>query len=159
MKILPLEFKTYSPNPKYIGAGGIIPLDDRFTYVYFCEMLANNEKFQVKKIQGLYDYLSGFQNGYFQDILYCAGILPARKISGLLSEEKKKLYQCIISVTKEAVELGGNTEDVDIYNMTGNYKRKMGSHLKGKPCKVCGATIQAVNLLGSISNYCPGCQR
>jgi formamidopyrimidine-DNA glycosylase len=113
----------------------------------------------VKKIQGLYDYLSGLQNGYFQDILFCAGILPSRKISGLSEQEKKKLHHCIVSVIKEAVELGGNSEDVDIYNTPGHYQRKMGSHLKGKPCKTCGTTIQSVNLLGSLSHYCPGCQK
>jgi formamidopyrimidine-DNA glycosylase len=146
-------------NHKYIGARGITPLEDGFTYDYFNEMLAANEKLPVKKIQSLYDYLAGFQNGYFQDFFFCAGILPSRKIAELSPAEKKKLYHCIISITREAVEQGGNSEDVDIYNTPGNYMRKMGSHLKGKPCKICSTVIQSSNLLGSLSNFCPGCQK
>jgi formamidopyrimidine-DNA glycosylase len=147
------------PSHKYIGARGITPLDKGFTFDYFSGILKRNQKHQVKKLQSFYDEIAGFQNGYFQDILYCAGVLPAKKISELNRDEYKKIHDCMISVTAEALDKGGNTEDVDIYNTPGSYKRKMGKHLKGKPCPKCGAIVQAKNLLGSVSHFCPGCQK
>ena len=122
------------PDHKYIGAKGIAPTDKSFTFDYFSDVLLRNPKLQVKKVQSLYDDIAGFQNGYFQDILYCAGVLPSRKIGELNDTECRKLYDCMIDVTAEALEMGGNSEDVDIYNTPGSYKRKMGSHLKVSDC-------------------------
>jgi len=147
------------PDHKYIGARGLAPTDKGFSYNYFTDVINRNPKLQVKKIQSLYDDISGFQNGYFQDVLYCAGVHPGRKISELSEIKCKKIYDCMIAVISEALEMGGNSEDVDIYNTPGSYKRKMGSHLKGKPCPACGTIVQAKNILGSVSHFCPACQQ
>ncbi len=147
------------PDHKYIGAKGIAPIDKSFTFEYFSGIINRNPKLQVKKIQSLYDDIAGFQNGYFQDVLFCAGVHPTRKIAELSDAESKKIYDCMIAVISEALEMGGNSEDVDIYNTPGSYKRKMGSHLKAKPCANCGTLIQAKNILGSASHFCPNCQQ
>lgn len=57
----------------------VTPLDPEFSYEYFTKMLTENSGKAVKKLQSLHSYLSGFQNGYFQDIFFETGsILTAR---------------------------------------------------------------------------------
>ncbi len=143
---------------KYIGHSGISPLDKKFTFDYFERMLAANEKLKVKKTQSLYDYMIGFQNGYFQDILFCAKISPLRKIADLTPKEKETLFSCLMEITKKAVAQYGSSDEVDIYGMPGNYQRVMGNHLKNKPCPRCGTPIIQKNILGSNSYYCGKCQ-
>jgi formamidopyrimidine-DNA glycosylase len=144
---------------KYIGHGGISPLDKEFTYDYFERMLKANETLKVKKIQSLYDNMIGFQNGYFQDILFCAKISPLRTISDLTPKEKETLFKCLMDITKKAVAENGSSGEVDIYGMPGNYNRIMGNHMKSKPCPRCGAPIIQKNILGSNSYYCVKCQK
>ena len=145
-------------NHKYVSKQGTEPLSRDFTYTYFDEMLQQNKKKPVKKIQSTYDYLAGYQNGYFQDIFYESAILPTRKISSLSEEEKHILYDSIIAITRSATENGGSTTEVDLFNKPGNYRRKIGNHLKNKPCPKCGTPVTMKNLLGSNSFYCQNCQ-
>jgi Formamidopyrimidine-DNA glycosylase len=144
---------------KYIGQKGVSPLSSEFTYEYFTGMLDNNQKQMVKRIQSMYDYISGFLNGYFQDVLFTAGILPARKICDLKEDEKVRLYNAIRDVMERAVKMGGSSEEVDIYNTSGGYTRIMGSGFKDKRCPQCGSVIKKKNILGSSSYYCENCQR
>ena len=144
---------------KYIGHSGISPLDKQFTYDYFERMLAANEKLKVKKIQSLYDYMIGFQNGYFQDILFCAKVSPLRKIGELTPKEKENLFHCLLDIIKKAIEENGSSEEVDIYGESGQYMRIMGNHMKNQPCPRCSAPIIQKNILGSNSYYCEKCQK
>gem|GEM_PF-1258202 len=144
---------------KYIGHGGISLLDKEFTYDYFERMLKENGKLKVKKTQSLYDYMIGFQNGYFQDILFCAKISPLRKIGDLTPKEKETLFSCLMDITQKALAQDGSSDEIDIYGMHGNYNRIMGNHMKNKPCPRCGAPIVQKNILGSNSYYCEKCQK
>lgn len=143
---------------RYINLKGIDPLDSSFTFTYFEKMLKNNQKKLVKKIQNLYDYMTGFQNGYFQDIFLCAGILPFKKISKLTLEERTKLYECILQIVQQAVEQGGSKDETDIYNQPGSYKRIFGGHIKNSLCPRCGGVITSKKILGSMSYFCMDCQ-
>ncbi len=144
---------------KYIGHGGISPLDKEFTYDHFERMLKANEKLKVKKIQSLYDYMIGFQNGYFQDILFCSKISPLRKIGELSPKEREILFNCLMDIIKKAIAEDGSADEVDIYGEPGRYQRVMGNHLKNKPCPRCGTPIIQKNILGSNSYYCEKCQK
>lgn len=144
---------------KYIGHSGISPLDKEFTFDYFDRMLVANEKLKAKKIQSLYDYMIGFQNGYFQDILFCAKVPPLRKIGDLTPKERENLYNCLMDITTKAIAEEGSSDEVDIYGEPGHYRRVMGNHMKNQPCPRCGAPIIQKNILGSNSYYCGKCQK
>ncbi|MBN2016819.1 MAG: hypothetical protein JW794_01590 [Candidatus Cloacimonetes bacterium] len=144
---------------KYIGHSGISPLDKKFTFEYFERMLAANETQKSKKIQSLYDYMIGFQNGYFQDILFCAKISPLRKIEDLMPKDRENLYNCLLDITKKAIAENGSSDEMDIYGEPGKYKRVMGNHMKNQPCPRCDSPIIQKNILGSNSYYCEKCQK
>jgi formamidopyrimidine-DNA glycosylase len=143
---------------KYLNKNGVEPLSDEFTYEYFETILNNLHNKVIKKLQSSYEYLTGYQNGYFQDIFFDAGILPLRKISSLNEEEKYNLYQTIHKITLKATQNGGASTERDIYNKPGKYKRKIGLNVKNQPCPKCGAPIFSKNILGSNSYFCPNCQ-
>lgn len=145
-------------NHKYFGNQGLTPVDEGFSYAYFENVLSRYSKHSIKKLQFIQDSISGFQNGYFQDILLCAGILPYRKISKLAGEEKVNLYKCIVEIIQKAIELEGSTDKVDIFGHPGKYKRMIGMRIKNRFCPQCGDVLAMKNILGSPSYFCMNCQ-
>ncbi len=143
---------------KYFGNQGLTPCDEGFSYGYFKEVLKRYSRFHVKKLQQLYDSISGFQNGYMQDIFLCAGILPYRKISRLTEEEKDKLYRCMVGIISEAVEMDGSTDEVDIFGHPGRYRRMIGLRIKNRICPRCGDIFISKKILGTPSFFCRSCQ-
>ena len=101
--------------------------------------------------------LRGFGNGYMQEMLFRAGILPTRPAGSLDKDERKRLYRAIRQVLAEAARKGGSAETCDIYGRPGGYVKGVGA--KVKACTVCGTTIAKRSFLGGATYYCPRCQR
>jgi formamidopyrimidine-DNA glycosylase len=145
-------------NHKVFSNQGLTPEDEGFSYGYFEEVLKKFSRFHVKKLQHVPEFISGFQNGYMQDIFLCAGILPYRKISRLTEEEKEKLYKCMVGIITEAVEMEGSTDEVDIFGHPGRYRRMIGLRIKNRICPRCGDIFISKKILGSPSYFCMSCQ-
>jgi formamidopyrimidine-DNA glycosylase len=143
---------------KYFGNQGLTAWDESFSYGYFEEVLNKYPRFHVKKLQQIHASISGFQNGYMQDIFLCAGILPYRKISRLTDAEKGKLYKCMVGIISEAVEMDGSTDEVDIFGHPGRYRRMIGLRIKNRICPRCGDIFVSRKILGTPSYFCMSCQ-
>jgi formamidopyrimidine-DNA glycosylase len=101
--------------------------------------------------------LRGFGNGYMQEMLFRAGILPTRRVASIDREERQRLHRAIRQVLAEATRKGGSADACDIYGRPGGYVKAVGA--KVKCCTVCRTPIARKAFLGGATYYCPRCQK
>jgi formamidopyrimidine-DNA glycosylase len=135
------------------------PLEADFTFERFTNDLAGKKVNLKAALVSRDAVVVGLGNSAFQDILYRAGIHPKRKASELNEAERRRLYDAIRFVVEQRIRLGGKTQFVDLYGRRGGYEPAMGSNMKGKICKACGADVEKLSLGGGQTYLCPGCQK
>ena len=135
--------------------GTIDPLDDEFSLDYFISLLTG-KKSQIKSFLMSQNKISGLSGMYMHDILWGAGVHPAKKISDLSGNEIKKLYANMIE------KVTFFRSHMDFFDET---KAFVGDDFfiayldNEEPCPTCGASIQYIKT-GSTSTYiCPTCQK
>ncbi len=101
--------------------------------------------------------LRGFGNGYMQEMLFRAGILPTRTVVSIDRDERRRLYRAIRGVLTEASRQGGSADCCDIYGQPGRYAKAVGARVRS--CTVCRTPIAKRSFLGGATYYCPRCQR
>jgi formamidopyrimidine-DNA glycosylase len=138
---------------------GMSPMDRRFTTGYFRELL-QSKRGNIKAFLLDQKSIAGIGNVYIQDILFNAKLHPRRAIQSLTEAEIRALYKSIRSAFSNSIALGGLAYEKDFYGNRGRYgaeQFKVG-YKQGKPCPVCGTTIQKVKT-GSTSTFiCQTCQ-
>ena len=141
---------------KLAGKLGISPLDKQFTLDYFKKLL-KGKKGNIKAFLLDQKNIAGVGNVYIQDTLFGAKLHPQRAISSLTDKEIEALYKSMQAVLKESIKLGGLAYEKDFYGNKGKFgsdQFKIG-YKEGKPCPVCGTTIQKIKT-GSTSTFiCP----
>ena len=137
----------------------IDPLSRDFTLARFNRLFAEYPKpnHAIKAFLINRPRLRGFGNGYMQEMLFRAGILPTRKTASLDGEERRRLHRAIRTVLAEATRKGGSADACDLYGRPGRYVKALGA--KVKSCTLCGAPIAKKTFLGGATYYCPRCQK
>jgi formamidopyrimidine-DNA glycosylase len=152
----------------FFGVGGAVPVDQsrtidplgpELTLARFDRLFAEYPKpnHPIKAFLINRPRLRGFGNGYMQEMLFRAGILPTRPVASLDRDERKRLHRAVRQVLAEATRKGGSADTCDIYGRPGRYVKDVGA--KVKSCWVCGTTIAKRSFLGGATYYCPRCQR
>jgi formamidopyrimidine-DNA glycosylase len=152
----------------FFGVGGAVPVDQsktidplgrEFTPARFERLFAEYPKpnHPVKAFLINRPRLRGFGNGYMQEMLFRAGILPTRQVASLDREERRRLHRAIRGVLAEATKKGGSADSCDIYGRPGRYVKALGARVKS--CTVCRTPIAKKSFLGGATYYCPRCQR
>jgi formamidopyrimidine-DNA glycosylase len=152
----------------FFGVGGVVPVDQsrtidplgrEFTLALLERLFAEYPKpnHAVKAFLVNRPRLRGFGNGYMQEMLFRAGILPTRTVASIDREERKRLHRAIRGVLAEAVRKGGSAECCDIYGRPGRYAKDVGTRVTD--CRVCGTPIARRSFLGGATRYCPRCQK
>jgi formamidopyrimidine-DNA glycosylase len=152
----------------FFGVGGAVPVDQsrtidplgpELTLARFDRLFAEYPKpnHPIKAFLINRPRLRGFGNGYMQEMLFRAGILPTRPVASLDRDERKRLHRAVRQVLAEATRKGGSADSCDIYGRPGRYVKDVGA--KVKSCRVCGTTIAKRSFLGGATYYCPRCQR
>ncbi len=111
--------------------------------------------------------VAGLGNIYADEALFRAGIDPRRPAGTLTQADCNRLHTAIRQTLATAIREGGSSLGGSPLT---NYRRPTGVqgrfqqrhqvyHLAGKPCPVCGATIQRVRLGQRSTHFCPNCQR
>ena len=144
---------------KYPGKLGISPLDNKFTFQKFNDILEESNKEIIKAVLLDQRKIAGIGNSYLQDILFRAKIHPKRKAADISVGERKVLYNAITKTLKEALHLGGRDNEFDLYNKPGEYKPILDKNIKNKPCPECGKKIEKLYVLGSACYFCSACQK
>lgn len=151
------EADTYSGIAKL----GAEPLDKLLTAGYLNARLGKRKK-PVKECLLDQSIIAGIGNIYSDEILFTAGIYPARPANSLTMEEWERLAAAIperisyfIKVNKITPEEYLETKGQDYRNTP--FLQVYGQ--EGKPCPKCGETLCRMVVGGRGSVYCPVCQR
>jgi len=107
---------------------------------------------------------AGIGNLYASEILYRAGIHPARPAARLTAERVKRLHAAVQEVLHEAIRHEGSTLSDGTYrnalNQNGGYQS---SHCvydrAGDACAICRSPIRRIVQAQRSTFYCPKCQK
>jgi formamidopyrimidine-DNA glycosylase len=137
------------------------PLSEEFSLGDFRARLARHARAPIKAVLLDQSVVAGIGNIYADEALHRARIHPRRPAGSLAPAESRRLHAAIRRTLALAVEHGG-TSFADYVNAD----RGRGSYLaharvfrrQGKPCRVCGTTIERTRVAGRGTNVCPHCQ-
>jgi formamidopyrimidine-DNA glycosylase len=144
---------------RYPGRLGISPLDEAFTFEAFCRILDEAGNKNVRAALMEQGKIAGIGNAYAQEILFRAKLRPTRKVAEVDAEERRRLYESIQAILKEAVRLGGSELERDLYGWPGGYHRIVCEKTLSMPCPECGTPIVKMRLQGATTYLCPECQK
>jgi formamidopyrimidine-DNA glycosylase len=142
-------------------AEALSPVVRRFTLKHFNSLFdpyEGNEKDPIKTFFTNGRNVAGIGNGYLQDILFRARIDPRRKVGDIKKKEQTALHKAVKETIAQAIALGGRECERDLYGGPGKCRPVMDRYAAGKPCTVCGTTIQKISYLGGSCYICPQCQ-
>ncbi|HOI24304.1 MAG TPA: zinc finger domain-containing protein [Caldisericia bacterium] len=146
----------------YIKDMKISPNHPAFTLSYFHDLVKESISHGNKSVKSLLaqdQTIPGIGNSSLQDILFHAGLHPKFPIKALSRNHIDKLYYSLIKTIQSISELGGRSEEVDLFGKAGKYERILSSKTQGKPCPNCNTTIEKIAYLGGSCYFCPHCQK
>jgi len=152
--------RDYSVHPP-IEKLGPEPLSPEFSLNWFKKSLAEKAA-KIKPLLMDQSFLSGLGNIYTCEVLFRAGIHPARKAGSLSEEEISRLFRQINEVIKEAIKCRGSSIDTycDLAGEKGTYEKKLLVYgRENKPCLRCKTGIKMIRLSGRGTYFCPLCQK
>lgn len=156
-----LAFKEGTYQDKYyVGAKSKPqPITDAFDRAYFASLyIGGAEKLSAKAFLATEQRIPGLGNGTLQDILFAAGVHPKRKMGTLPPDGMDRLYGAVRDVLSAMTDLGGRDTEKDLFGNPGGYVTKLSRNTVGKPCPVCGETIEKGPYMGGAVYWCPRCQ-
>ena len=108
--------------------------------------------------------LAGLGNIYTDEILFRAGIAPARPSGSLTAADVAAVVEATQAVLPAAIAARGSSladaQYVDGRGRLGRYQEQHAVHARaGAPCPRCGETIARLVMGGRSASWCPGCQR
>lgn len=120
------------------------------------------KKTKIKPLIMDQTFLAGVGNMYAQESLFCAGIHPGKNADKVTKEELCRLYNCLTTILKEAVDKRGSS--VDTYRQINGKEGSYSAFLKvyqreGKPCLKCKIPIKRETIGGRGTYFCPNCQK
>lgn len=150
---------TYT-NPYYTGSlEKPSPLTDAFDQPYFEALYsASKPALSTKAFLATEQRIPGLGNGVLQDILFIAGIHPARPIRTLEDSDVERLYTSIKETLARMAEQGGRDTEKDLYGKPGGYRTLLSRKTLAFPCPKCGGPLERKAYLGGNVYFCPACQ-
>jgi len=105
--------------------------------------------------------LAGIGNAYIHDILFLAKLHPFRAIPTLSGREIKALHKAIVDIFSKSIKLGGAFWEYNIYGRKGRYDAEclLIGYREGKPCPVCGTSVEKIRTGSTPGFVCPKCQK
>ena len=104
--------------------------------------------------------IAGIGNAYIHDILFLARLHPLRQINTLSNAQIEALAKAIRQGLQPSVEAGGAFYEVNLHGEPGGFTAAnlLVGYREGKPCPVCGTTIEKIKTGSTASFICPQCQ-
>lgn len=151
------EADTYSGIEKL----GTEPLDKLLTAEYLKFLLGKRKK-AVKECLLDQSVIAGIGNIYSDEILFTAGIYPARPANSLNMEEWERLAAAIPERISYFIEVNKITPEEYLETKGQDYRNTPFLQVygqEGKPCPKCGEMLCRMVVGGRGSVYCPVCQK
>ncbi len=148
---------TYSGIEKL----GTEPLDKLLTAEYLKTLLGKRKK-TVKECLLDQSVIAGIGNIYSDEILFTAGIYPARPANSLNMEEWERLAAVIPERISYFIEVNKITPEEYLETKGQDYRNTPFLQVygrEGKPCPKCGEMLCRMVVGGRGSVYCPVCQK
>jgi len=145
---------------RIIGKLGPEPLEPGFTPEVLAGLL-EKRKVPIKPLLMDQEVVAGLGNIYADEILFEAGIHPARKAFSLTRKEIERLHHAIQAVLIRGIKNRGTTvvDYQDAYGRPGSNQFYLNVYNRAKkPCPRCGTPIQRMQLRGRSAHFCPHCQ-
>jgi formamidopyrimidine-DNA glycosylase len=102
---------------------------------------------------------SGIGNAYSDEILHAARLSPFKQTAALTSEEAARLFDATRSVLSSWIDRLQSETGIEFPEKVTAFREGMAVHGRyGKPCPVCGSTVQRIAYASNEANYCVTCQ-
>jgi formamidopyrimidine-DNA glycosylase len=102
---------------------------------------------------------SGIGNAYSDEILHAARLSPVALTSRLGLEDVERLFAAARDVLSRWTERLVEESRQSFPEKVTAFRPEMAVHGRfGKPCPVCGKTVQRIRYADNETNYCPRCQ-
>ena len=102
---------------------------------------------------------SGIGNAYSDEILHAARLSPFKQTAALTSEEAARLFDATRSVLSSWIDRLQSETGTEFPERVTAFREGMAVHGRyGKPCPVCGSTVQRIAYASNEANYCVTCQ-
>ena len=102
---------------------------------------------------------SGIGNAYSDEILHRAGLSPVQLTQKMDDAAIRKLYDAIRVVLPEWTQRLRDDAKGEFPEGVTAFRKDMAVHGRfGKPCPVCGTSVQRIRYAENETNYCPRCQ-
>lgn len=151
------ETDTYSGIEKL----GAEPLASEITAEYLKRCFSKRRK-AVKECLLDQSAVAGIGNIYSDEILFSAGIHPARPANSLSDEEWRRLAECIPERISYFIDKNSITPQEYLETKGRDYRNTPFLQVygrKGGPCPVCSGTLCRTVIGGRSSVYCENCQK
>lgn len=136
------------------------PLSSDFTLQQFTDLLTKR-KGMIKPLLMDQNFIAGIGNVYSNEVLFCSGILPERKVPTLSSQDISKIYGCLREILQRSIRLGGVYEEkfTSDDKLSGGFTPYLQvAYRTGEPCHLCGHEILTKKVGGRNAFFCPNCQ-
>lgn len=138
------------------------PLNKNFDYSTFLTAVKNVPRRKIKEVLMDSKIVAGIGNIYSDEILFHAGVRPARTVPSLSDRELKAIYKWIKPVLIQGIKAKGSSVG-DFVRTDGSWGQMGKFHFvygrKGQKCKKCATTIEAIKIGGRTGSFCPKCQK
>lgn len=151
------EEDTYSGVSKL----GIEPFDPGLTVQYLNTRFGKRKK-AIKECLLEQTAIAGIGNIYSDEILFVAGIYPARPANSLYMKEWEQLATAIPERISYFIEKNRITAEEYLETKGRDYRNTPFLQVygqEGKPCPKCGEALCRIVVGGRGSVYCPECQK
>ncbi len=147
----------YVDDPAYIFSRlGIEPFDPSLTVDWLFVNLHRRKK-SIKSLLLDQSFLAGLGNIYTDESLHRAGIHPLRLSDSLSLIESERLLSSIRETLSEGIKRNGAS--IDWVYRGGDFQNTFRVYqLTGKPCPICGTTIERIVAGQRGTHFCPRCQ-
>lgn len=147
-------------NSYYLGAvEKPSPLLSDFDEAYFDALFRESkQKLSAKAFLATEQRVPGLGNGVLQDILFIAGVHPARQIGTLSDAARQALFQSVKETLRAMADLGGRDTEKDLFGKPGGYRTLLSRKTLEFPCPRCGGPITRKAYLGGNVYFCAVCQ-
>lgn len=144
-----------------IGKLGIEPFDAALTPAYLQARFGKRRK-TVKECLLDQNGVAGIGNIYSDEILFTAGIYPARPANSLKQEDWERVAAAVPERLTFFTEKNEITSEDYLQSKGRNYRNTPFFQVYGRggqPCPVCGNKLRRIVVGGRSSVYCPDCQK
>jgi formamidopyrimidine-DNA glycosylase len=144
-------------NPQEVlGKLGPEPLSRHFTPKWLHTALHSKHR-QLKPLLLDQTFVAGLGNIYTDEALHLAKLHPLTVSDFVTTKQAEGLREAVRKVLKEGIRRNGAS--IDWVYRGGEFQNYFRVYdREGKPCSVCGATIQRILVGQRSTHFCPNCQ-